>query len=84
MHKYGDNQFSAQISSRAWSDALANISAGKSDWLTLVPTLASALDSIKAQELRNSLYYALAPNARETLKILAILDNQKNRYQQGT
>lgn len=83
LQKYG-NGFSTHVSQADWNTSIENISAGKSEWLSLVPKLAPVLNQDQANQLTDALYYAIAPNAKDTLKTLAILDKQKNKYQQGT
>ncbi|MFZ4833224.1 hypothetical protein [Rouxiella sp. Mn2063] len=84
VHKYGTVEFSAKVSPNEWKAVLDNISSGKGEWIALAPDLAPAINLQQANQLTDALYYALAPNAKETLKVLAILDKHHDKYQQGT
>lgn len=84
VHKYGIAEFSTKVSPDEWKAVLDNISSGKSEWIVLAPDLAPVINLQQANQLTDALYYALAPNAKGTLKVLAILDKHHDKYQQGT
>lgn len=84
IHQYGFADFSAKVSPGDWQITVDNISSGKSEWVALAPDLAPVVNLNQANQLTDALYYALAPNAEATLKVLAILDKQHDVHQQGT
>lgn len=84
INHYGVNGFSTNIPNSEWMEVLSNISLGKSEWIALAPKLALVIDREQAGELNDALFYAIEPNAKDTLSILSILDKHNYRYQQGT
>lgn len=82
----GQHVFAQKISDADWRETLNNISVGKGEWITLAPELAPVMDRQHAIQLGKALYNALLPNAKETLAVLAILDQHQHAYpfQQGT
>ena len=84
IQKYGETEFSEKVSSDDWKTALENIASGQNDWISLAPDLASVINQQQAEQLSEALYYAIAPNAKETLNTLAILDKHKYKHQQGS
>lgn len=84
IQRYGAAGFSTHLSPADWQLTLDNISSGKSEWIALAVDLAPLVNQQQADQLTTALYYSLAPNATATLKTLAALDKQHNRYQQGT
>jgi len=84
IDKYGAKEFSKNVAIADWDNTLKNISAGNVEWLSLVPDLSSVINRVQANQLNEALYYAIAPNAKETLKILSVLDKHPRKYQQGT
>ncbi|QLK62612.1 hypothetical protein GE278_18425 [Enterobacteriaceae bacterium Kacie_13] len=84
IQKYGEAEFSEKISSDDWKTALDNISSGQNEWISLAPDLAPVINQQQAEQLSEALYYAIAPNAKEALNTLAILDKHKYKHQQGS
>lgn len=84
IQRYGAAGFSTHLSPADWQLTLDNIFSGKSEWIALAVDLAPIVDQQQANQLTTALYYSLAPNPNATLKTLALLDKQHNRYQQGT
>lgn len=84
IQKYGEAEFSEKISSDDWKTALDNISSGQNEWISLAPDLAPVINQQQAEQLSEALYYAIAPNTKEALNTLAILDKHKYKHQQGS
>ena len=84
IHQYGLPEFATKVSPGDWTIIVGNISSGKGEWIALAPDLAPVINQNQANQLTDALYYALAPNAEATLKVLTILDKQHDKYQQGT
>jgi len=86
IQKDGNHAFARNTPDGDWREILNNISAGKGEWIALAPELAPVMDRQHAIQLGKALYNALLPNAKETLAVLAILDQHQHAYpfQQGT
>ncbi|UDQ80838.1 hypothetical protein LJN55_02975 [Erwinia rhapontici] len=86
IQKDDKHAFARKTSDGDWRETLNNISAGKGEWIALAPELAPVMDRQHAIQLGKALYNALLPNAKETLAVLAILDQHQHAYpfQQGT
>lgn len=86
IKEYNENRPSLELSQKEWQYTLENISDGKSDWIAIAPFLAPVIDRNQAIQLAESLYNSLVPNAKDTLAVLAILDQREQTYiyQQGT
>lgn len=82
----GQHAFTQKISDADWYETINNISAGNGEWIALAPKLAPVINRQQAIQLGEALYNALLPNAKETLAVLAILDQHQHAYpfQQGT
>lgn len=86
LQTHGKHAFARKTPDADWREILNNISAGKGEWIALAPELAPVMDRQRAIQLGQALFNALLPNAKETLAILAILDQHQHAYpfQQGT
>lgn len=86
LHTNGKHAFARKTPDADWRETLNNISVGKGEWIALAPELAPVMDRQHAIQLGKALYNALLPNAKETLAVLAILDQHQHAYpfQQGT
>lgn len=84
VQKYGSNSFASKITAEDWSETIKKISTGDNEWLLLVPDLAPVVSLQQSNQLSGALYYALDANAKETLKVMSILDKHHYKYQQGT
>lgn len=86
IQKDGKHAFARKTPDADWRETLRNISAGNGEWIALAPKLAPVINRQQAIQLGEALYNALLPNAKETLAVLAILDQHQHAYpfQQGT